>query len=127
MAVWDFDDDGDRDIIVSHIDLEGTAALLRNDGGNRNHWIGLSLIGAHGPASAVGARVTLRTAGRTQVGVNQPATGYLSSSDPRLHFGLGTDAVVAELVIRWPSGARERLTGLAADRYVTIVEGRGIR
>jgi len=113
MAVWDFDNDGDRDVIVSHVDLEATAALLRNDGGNRNHWIGLTLIGAHGPASAVGATVTVRTAGRTQVAVNQPATGYLSYSDPRLHFGLGADAVVAEIEVRWPSGARERFADLA--------------
>ncbi|NIM47748.1 MAG: CRTAC1 family protein, partial [Gemmatimonadales bacterium] len=42
-AVWDFDDDGDLDIIVSHVDLRATATLLRNDGGNRNHWLGLTL------------------------------------------------------------------------------------
>jgi hypothetical protein len=127
MAVWDFDDDGDRDIIVSHIDLEGTAALLRNDGGNRNHWIGLSLIGAHGPASAVGARVTVTTVGRTQVAVNQWASGYLSYSDPRLHFGLGRDERVTGIEIRWPSGAIERVANVAADRYLTIVEGEGLR
>jgi len=127
MAVWDFDDDGDRDIIVSHVDLEATAVLLRNDGGNRNHWIGLSLIGAHGPASAVGARVTVRTAGRTQVAVNQWATSYLSYSDPRLHFGLGGEEMVMGIEIRWPSGAVERYANVAADRYLTAVEGEGIR
>jgi hypothetical protein len=127
MAVWDFDNDGDLDIIVSHVDLEATAALLRNDGGNRNHWIGLTLIGAHGPASAVGATVTVRTVGRTQVAVNQWATGYLSYSDPRLHFGLGRDETVLGIEIRWPSGAVERFENVAADRYVTIVEGEGIR
>jgi hypothetical protein len=127
MAVWDFDDDGNLDIIVSHLDREATPALLRNDGGSRNHWIGLSLIGAHGPASAVGAKVTVRTAGRTQVAVNQWATGYLSYSDPQRHFGLGRDQTVTWIEIRWPSGAVERFEHVAADRYLTIVEGEGIR
>jgi hypothetical protein len=127
LAVWDFDDDGDLDIVVSHVDLEATAALLRNDGGNRNHWIGLTLVGAHGPASAVGGKVTVRTAGRTQVAVNQWATSYLSYNDPRLHFGLAGDPTAMRIEIRWPSGAVERFENVAADRYVTVVEGRGIR
>ncbi len=126
-AVWDFDDDGDRDIIVSHVDLEATATLLRNDGGNRNHWVGLNLVGAHGPASAVGARVTVRTAERTQVAVNQWATSYLSYNDPRLHFGLGSDDLVLGIEIRWPSGVIEGFENVAADRYLTVVEGEAIR
>jgi hypothetical protein len=127
MAVWDFDNDGDRDIIVSHIDLEATAVLLRNDGGNRNHWIGLTLIGANGPASAVGARVTVRSVGHSQVAVNQWATSYLSYSDPRLHFGLGSAATAISIEIRWPSGAMESFEDVATDRYLTVVEGEGIR
>jgi hypothetical protein len=127
VAVWDFDNDGDRDIIVSHVDLEGTAVLLRNDGGNRNHWIGLTLVGVHGPASAVGAKVTVTTVGHAQVAVNQWATSYLSYNDPRLHFGLGRDEAVADIEIRWPSGLLERFAHVAADRYLTVVEGEGIR
>jgi hypothetical protein len=127
MAVWDFDNDGDLDVVVSHVDLEATPALLRNDGGNRAHWIGLTLIGAHGPASAVGAKVTVRTAARTQVTVNQWATTYLSYNDPRLHFGLGRDETVTGIEIRWPSGTVERLEHVAADRYLTVAEGGGIR
>jgi hypothetical protein len=127
MAVWDFDDDGDRDIIVSHVDLDATAALLRNDGGNRNHWIGLTLRGAHGPASAVGATVKVDTPGRSQVAVHQWATSYLSSNDPRVHFGLGGHAVVSQIEIRWPSGVSERFEHVPADRYLTVVEGEGIR
>jgi len=126
-AVWDYDDDGDLDIIVSHIDLKGTAALLRNDGGNHNHWLGLTLVGAGGPASAIAAKVTVQTATRTQVGVNQWATSYLSYNDPRMHFGLGSDGVVERLEIRWPDGATEVYTDVAADRYVTAVQGEGIR
>ena len=127
MAVWDFDDDGDLDVIVSHIDLQATPALLRNDGGNRNHWIGLSLVGAHGPASAVGARVTVTTARRSQVAVNQWATSYLSYNDPRMHFGLGKDDAPVDVEIRWPSGTVERIQDVAIDGYLTVMEGEGIR
>ena len=126
-AVWDFDDDGDLDIIVSHVDLRATATLLRNDGGNRNHWLGLTLVGSEGPASAIGAKVTVTTRTREQVAVNQPATSYLSFSDPRMHFGLGEDDVVERLELRWPNGAVEVYHDVAADRYLTVVQGEGIR
>ena len=126
-AVWDYDDDGDLDIAVSHVDLRATAALLRNDGGNRNHWLGLTLVGSGGPASAIGASVRVTTASRTQVKVNQWATSYLSYNDPRMLFGLGADAHVERLEIRWPSGEREVLEDIPADRYVTLVQGTGIR
>jgi len=119
-AVWDYDDDGDRDIIVSHVDLRGTATLLRNDGGNRNHWLGLRLVGAGGPASAIGAKVTVTTANRTQVAVNQWATSYLSYNDPRMLFGLGEESAVERLEIRWPDGTTQILTDIHADRYLRI-------
>ncbi len=126
-AVWDYDNDGDLDIAVSHVDLRATAALLRNDGGNRNHWLGLTLVGSGGPASAIGASVRVTTASRTQVKVNQWATSYLSYNDPRMLFGLGADARVEQLEIRWPSGERETFADIAANRYVTFVQGAGIR
>jgi hypothetical protein len=126
-AVWDYDNDGDLDIVVSHVDLQATAALLRNDGGNRNHWLGLTLVGSGGPASAIGAAVSATTATRTQVKVNQWATSYLSYNDPRMLFGLGADDTVERLEIRWPSGEREILEDIPADRYVTLVQGVGIR
>ena len=126
-AVWDYDDDGDLDIIVSHIDLKGTVTLLRNDGGNTNHWLGLTLVGTGGPASAIGARVVVEAGGRRQVLVNQWATSYLSHHDPRLHIGLGRHASVDRLEIRWPDGTLEVLRDVRADRYVTIVQGEGDR
>jgi len=89
LAVWDFDNDGDLDIIISHVDLKATATLLRNDGGNKNHWLGLTLIGKNGLASAIGAKITVNAGNMKQVLVNQVATGYLSNSQTRLHIGLG--------------------------------------
>lgn len=124
-AVWDYDDDGDLDIIVSHVDLIATPVLLRNDGGNHNHWLGLTLVGGGGPASAIGAKVTVRTPTRTQVGINQWATSYLSYNDPRMHFGLGTDSVVLRLEVQWPDGSLDTLEDVSADDYLTIVQQEG--
>jgi hypothetical protein len=125
-AVWDYDNDGDLDIVVSHIDLKATPALLRNDGGNQHHWLGISLIGANGPASAVGAKLTLTSDGCTQVRVNQWATSYLSYHDPRVHFGLGDSTQIDHLKVRWPNGQTEFFQDLEADRYVTLRQGAGV-
>ena len=126
-AVWDYDNDGDLDIIVSHIDLRGTAALLRNDGGNRNHWLGVTLVGKDGPATAIGAKVTVKTGDRTQVKVNQWAASYLSYSDPRIHFGLGSHETVERLEVRWSDGRVEVYQNVPADRYLTLVQGKGMK
>lgn len=126
-AVWDYDDDGDLDIIVSHVDLEATAALLRNDGGNSRHWLGLTLKGSHGPASAIGAKVTLTSPTRTQVKINQWATSYLSYNDPRMHFGLGDDSGVERLEIRWPNGDVDVVLDVPVNQYLTVLQGEGIR
>lgn len=125
-TVWDYDNDGDLDIVVSHVDLRGTPALLRNDGGNSNHWLGVTLIG-HNPAAAAAAKVTLTADDLVQVRVNQQASGYLSYSDPRLHFGLGKRQTVDHLTVRWSDGTEEEFHDLPIDRYVTIKQGTGKR
>ena len=126
LAVLDFDNDGDLDIIVSHVDLQATAALLRNDGGNANNWIGMTLKGKNGPASAIGAKVTVTAAGKKQVVVNQWVTGYLSSNDPRLHVGLGKQKNIDLIEILWSDGKTESYKNIAANRYITILQGTGI-
>mgnify|MGYP001034759807 FL=1 len=126
LAVWDYDNDGDMDIIVSHVDLNGTAALLRNDGGNSNHWLGLTLKGSKGPASAIAAKVVATAGGKRQVLVNQWTTGYLSNNDPRLHIGLGSAKSIDTLEIFWTGGKKEVFYNVPADRYITIMEGKGI-
>ncbi len=125
-AIWDYDNDGDLDIIVSHVDLKATAVLLRNDGGNANHWLGLTLKGKNGPASAISAKVIVTAGGKKQVLVNQWATSYLSNNDPRLHIGLGKERQIDIMEIYWSDGDKEVYKNIAADRYVTILQGKGI-
>jgi enediyne biosynthesis protein E4 len=126
LAVLDFDNDGDLDIIISNIDNNGMPALLRNDGGNKNNWLGLTLKGEKGPSSAIGAKVTINAGGKKQVRVNQWATSYLSNNDPRIHFGLGQQKMVDLLEISWSDGKKEVYNKIASDRYITILEGKGI-
>jgi len=126
LAVVDFDNDGDLDIIISHIDNQGVPALLRNDGGNNNHWLGITLKGKNGPASAIGAKVTATAGEKKQVLVNQWTTGYLANNDPRLHIGLGRQKQVDLLEISWSDGKKETYKNIASDRYLTIFQGKGI-
>jgi enediyne biosynthesis protein E4 len=126
LAIWDFDNDGDLDIIISHLDKQGTPVLLRNDGGNKNHWLGLTLKGKDGPAAAIGAKVTLTAGGKKHVMINQWTTSYLTNNDPRVHFGLGKEKMIDLLEIRWSDGKKEAYNKIASDRYITIKEGTGI-
>ena len=126
LAVWDYDNDGDLDIIVSHVDLQATATLLRNEGGNKNHWLGLTLKGEKGLASAVGAKITVISGGKKQVFVNQWTSGYLSNNDQRLHIGLDQQKLISKLEIKWPNGKQEVYENIKSDRYLTIIKGKGI-
>jgi enediyne biosynthesis protein E4 len=111
----DLDNDGDPDVVVVNLDARPT--LLRNDRAAPHHWIGLQLEGRAPNRAAIGARVRLVTEGRAQVREVRAGSGFLSSSDPRLLFGLGSQGAGQEVEIRWPDGSRSRHRGLAADRY----------
>ena len=126
LAVCDFDNDGDLDVIISHVDLKSTATLLRNDGGNSNSWLGLTLKGKNGPASAIGAKVVATSGEMRQVLVNQWATSYLSNNDPRLHIGMGSKKLIEKLEISWSDGKKEIYKNINCNRYITILEGTGI-
>jgi tetratricopeptide (TPR) repeat protein len=125
LAVWDYDNDGDMDIIISHVDTMHTATLLRNNGGNSNHWLGLTLTGET-PGSAIAAKVTITSGGTRQVFLNQFATSYLSYNDPRIHIGLGSNKIVDIMEISWMDGKKETYKNIQADRYISISEGKGI-
>jgi hypothetical protein len=126
LAVWDFDNDGDMDVIISHVDLQATPVLLRNDGGNSNHWLGITLKGKNGPASSIGAKVIVTAGGTKQVFVNQWATSYLSNSDPRIHVGLGDQKKIDKLEIFWSDGKKEEYKNIETDKYITILQGKGL-
>jgi hypothetical protein len=99
---------------------------LRNDSDNKNHWLGLTLKGRNGPASAIGAKVTVTAGGKKQVLVNQWTTSYLSNNDPRLHIGLGLQSQIDLLEIAWSDGGKEVYKNIACDRYMTILQGTGL-
>jgi enediyne biosynthesis protein E4 len=126
LAVLDFDNDGDLDIIISHLDKNGEPVLLRNDGGNKNNWLGLTLKGKDGPASAVSAKVTVTAGSMRNVFVNQWATSYLANNDPRMHIGLGKEKMIDTLEILWSDGKKEVYNKIDINRYITITEGKGI-
>jgi len=119
-ASGDFDNDGDLDLLV--LNLNDRPRLLRNDLGKDNHWLELHLVGTTSNRDAIGARVRLTAGGHTQLRDVRTSSGYLSQSDPRLHFGLGSSAVVDRIEISWPSGAVQRLEKIAADRLLTVTE-----
>ncbi len=101
--------------------------LLRNQGGSQaGLWISLKLTGTKSNRNAVGAKVRLKAGGLIQVDEVHSSDSYLSHSDWRLHFGLGTATTVDEIVIRWPSGTTETLKNIPANRVVKIVESKGI-
>jgi hypothetical protein len=121
-AFGDYDNDGDIDIVVNHVDLKARATLLRNDTANDHHWFGVRLKPTRGAPEPIGAVVRLTAGGRTQVRVYQPTQSYLSQNDPRLHFGLGRGTRVEMLEIQWPGRAVQKLTDLPADQYHAVVE-----
>ena len=122
-AFGDFDNDGDIDILV--MNQNEPPSLLRNDVPERNHWLKVKLVGTKSNRSAIGARVLVKYGKKVQAQTVLSQSSYLSSNDPRLHYGLGAD-VAADVDIHWPNGFEERLKNIPADRLITVREGEGI-
>ena len=124
-AFGDLFNDGKIDVVVNVLD--GHPVVLRNVSNDGHHWVELKLIGGpKSPRDAVGATVYLTGKGMRQRGDVLSGGSYLSSNDPRVHFGLG-DATKVDLVeIHWPSGAVERVKLPSVDRIFTIEESKGI-
>ncbi len=118
----DFDDDGRLDQLVQYNDDD--ARLFRNVRPSPGRWIKFSLQGTTKTRDAVGARVTIESEGRSQVGEKRAGGSYQCSHDPRLHFGLGTAASAVRATIRWPGGAVQSASNLAPDRLYRWTEGR---
>jgi len=123
VAFGDLDNDGRVDIVVSV--LNGPARLFHNVSVNRNHWILLKLSGTRSNRIGIGAQIRLTAEdGSMQWNEVTTAVGYASSSDPRVHFGLGANKRVKEIEIRWPSGIKQVLRDVEADQILAIEEPR---
>ena len=123
MAVGDFDNDGDLDVLVTN---NGEAPLLlRNDGGNRNNWLGLQLVATKSNPASVGAIITWQAGGIKRSRLKTSGGSYLASHDPREVLGLGAASKIESVEIHWPSGKSDRLTNLPLNTYIKVVEGEG--
>ena len=120
-AFGDLDDDGDTDIVVATCGQR--PYVLRNDGGNRRHWIAIRTVGTRSNRDGIGCRVkTVTASGLTQHHTVTTAGSYLSASDKRLLIGLGGDDRLRLVELRWPSGVVQRREDVRADQLLTIKE-----
>jgi len=124
LATADYDNDGDMDIATNN--RGDYPSLLRNDGGNANNWLTVLLIGTRSNRDGIGASLKLSSEGFVQVEQAKGGMGYMSASDPRIHFGLGKRARIESLEITWPSGHIDRLTSVPVNRIIAVKEGTGI-
>jgi enediyne biosynthesis protein E4 len=123
-AIGDFDNDGDLDILVNNC---GQAPqLLRNDGGNANHWLEILLIGTKSNRDGVGAGVKVTAGDLVLYEQRKGGMSYQSAQDPRLHFGLGPRTKIDSIEILWPSAATTKLSSLKCDQILAIKEGVGV-
>ncbi len=120
MAIGDIDNDGRIDAVVTT--NGGAVHVLHNETPTSNHWLTLRLVGHKSNRDGIGAMVKVTTSKGPQWVMVTTAGGYLSSSDPRAHFGLGSDAKAESVEIRWPSGIVQQLKDVAGDRIVQVDE-----
>jgi enediyne biosynthesis protein E4 len=120
MAVGDIDNDGKIDVVVTEND--GPAWILRNETPTLNHWITLKLVGMKSNKDGIGAEIKITTANGAQYATVTTAGSYQSSSDKRVHFGLGAANTVTQVEIRWPSGITQVLKNPQVDQILAVTE-----
>jgi len=120
LVIGDLDNDGRLDAVVTTND--GPAYILRNETNPQNHWLMLKLVGHKSNRDAIGAEVKIVTAKGQQFETVTTASSYLSSSDKRVHFGLGPEKVVETVKIRWPSGIVQKLNNVVGDQILQVDE-----
>jgi len=125
LAIADFWNDGRISAVIN--DMDDKPMLLVNLSATTNHWLGVSLEGTLSNRDGIGARVTVFAAGHKWTQELRSGSSYLSSSDLRLHFGLGTAAFIERIEVLWPSGQVDQFPGGVGDRFVSLVESRRLR
>ncbi len=121
VAFADFDNDGFVDVVVAN--NNDPPLLLHNSGGNGNHFVSFKLVGTKSNRDAMGARLKLTAGGITQIREIEGGGSYMSQSDLRAHFGLGSGVKIDKLEISWPSGAKQTFTDFPADQFYSVQEG----
>ncbi|HWN95907.1 MAG TPA: CRTAC1 family protein, partial [Methylomirabilota bacterium] len=121
LAVGDIDNDGAPDLVLCPVG--GPVRLLRNVAPARGHWLKLRLLlPQQGNRDAIGAEAIVSAGGKKHWAVLQPATSYLASNDPALHFGLGAAIAVDSIEVLWPDGTKETFGGGVADRLMLLTK-----
>jgi hypothetical protein len=120
LSVGDFDNDGRVDLAVCSCNQ--APVLLQNRVSSQNHWLTIQLVGTRSNRDGIGARVRVKTSGGVQERERTGGGSYLSSPDPRLHFGLGKASSVDQLEVFWPNGARQRLEHVKANQILKLTE-----
>ena len=123
-AFGDVNNDGNLDVVV--FNAGGPPSLFLNKTRNSDHRVLFWLVGTKSNRAAIGARVVVSTATMTQIDEVRGGGSYLSSNDVRLHFGLGSDATIDRIEVRWPSGLNQEFHNVAGDAIYRIEEGQGI-
>ena len=123
-AYADYDRDGDLDVLVAT--NGGPAYLFRNDGGNKNHFINIRTTGVKSNRDGIGAVVRVQSASGKQWNTVHTGSSYCSQSELALTFGLAKDVVVTAIDVDWPSGAKDHVSNVPADQFITVEEGKGI-
>src|ERR1700693_2175652 len=124
LATADYDNNGDIDIVTNN--RGDYPSLLRNDGGNANHWLEILLIGTKSNRDGIGASLRLTAEGVSHVEQAKGGMSYMSASDPRIFFGLGKRTKIDSLEITWPGGLVEKLMNVPIDKIIAVKEGSGI-
>ncbi len=123
LAFGDIDNDGDIDLLVTN--SGGAARLYRNDVNEKNHWLTVRAVDPALKRDAIGAKVTVEFAGKRIMNFIAPGYSYLCSTDPRIHFGLGSHEQFDRIDVHWPGGDTETFAGAKADQFLTLIKGHG--